>query len=319
MPLGHFNVENLNLNSQRRFPLADTADGIDATGSFKLPQDFLVALDLPVQAGMDVDPARFFIRNIGVYPTGYSVIVAYQPSDLSSPINVATALIPKQAHVQYAEYALGGMTPFADTNGKLTVDKLTAIDDQPGGYWTFAFENGRLDPMAIRPYIRGVSGLVVVNNGQRSRVLRGIIEIEAGTNTQLVPIIASGENPKIRINFIQGEGTVESCVCEGEARPTQPITSLNGIRPTADGDYTLVGGECIQITPIANGLRIENTCAKPCCSCPELEDVTRDLERLNTEVAGVNTFKDQLAASTETFSVIVLGAKLGDRSCLSCE
>ncbi len=318
MPLGLFNVENLNLNSQRRFPLADTADGIDTSGAFKLPKSFLVAMDLPVSSGMDVEPARFFLRHVGVFATGFSIIVAYQPSD-GEPVNVATALIPRQAHTQYQEYALGGIAPFLDTNGKVTVDRFDEMDEQPGGYWTFEFEQGRLDPMAVRPYLRTVSGLVVVNNGQRSKILRGIVEIEAGTNTQLVPVIATGQNKRVRINFIQGEGTVEQCICEGEAQPTTPITRMNGVRPTTDGNYTIVGGECVSVTPITNGIRIENTCSQPCCSCPELEQITRDLERLNQEAASVDNFKDDLGAGVSAMNMIVLGAKLGDRSCLTCE
>lgn len=317
MPIGPINLENLNLNATRRFPLADTADGIDTTGAFKLPNNFLVYLDLPVQAGMDVQPARFFIRHVGVYATGYSIIVAYQPVD-GEPVNVATALIPSQAHTQYQEYALGGMGIFSDTRGKLVVDRIEAIDEQPGGYWTFEFDHSRLDPFTVRPYIRGVSGLVLVNNGQRSRVLRGIVELEAGTNTQLVPIVSAGSN-KIRINFIQGEGTVEQCVCEGELQPSTPIRRINGIRPTPDGNFTIVPSTCIEITGLANGIRLANTCAKPCCACPELEQVTRDLERLNQEVESVIDFKSQLGASVETFSVIVLGSKLGDRGCVTCE
>lgn len=314
MPAGNWNLEWLNHNSQRKYPLADDATAADTSGAFVLPDDFLVELDLPVHAGMDVDPGRFYLLHVGAYATGYSVIVGYQPSG-GDPVQVASALIPRQTHRPYTAYALGGTAPFDDTLGKVVIGRLDNIDDQPPGFWTFGQDQARLDPDAVRPIIRGVSALVCVNGTQRSERLVGDVELVAGSNMQLVPILAAGQDPVIRINAIQGEGTAEACVCEGDAAPTDPIRTIDGIAPTPAGDFAIVGSDCIQVQPIENGVKIIDTCARPCCGPAELERITTDLERLGAQASAVQDFVDRLQTSVDTMSLIVLGSKVGDRGC----
>ena len=318
MPLGAWNLEWLNLNSQRNYPIAEDATGVSTTGDFAIPDDFIVELDLAVHAGLDVAPGQFFVLHIGAYATGYSVVIGYQPVDLSAPIPVATALIARPLHTRNKVYALGGVAPFDDTVGKIVIGRLEAIDDQPPGFHTFDLDGGRLDPDAIRPIIRGVSSIVLSNRGQLSPPLYGDIELVAGTNIQLVPIFVSGQDPKIRINAISGEGTVDACVCEGDEAQTAPITKINGVAPTTAGNFNFVGSDCIQIETIPNGVRVVDVCAKPCCGCAELEKITQDLKRLLSQVGSVDGFVDRLQVNVETMSLTVLGAKINDRGCVQC-
>lgn len=320
MSLGLWNLEFLNHNAQRKYPLTDDSSGIDDSGSFTIPDDFIVELDLPVHAGMDVDPGRFFIRHVGAYATGYSVVVGYQPAATGSePVPVATALIARQAHRRNTAYVLGGIEPFADTVGKVVIGRLENIDGQPPGFWTFSLENARLEPDAVRPIIRGVSALVCVNGDQRSPPLQGVVELQAGQNMQIVPVLIAGQDPIIRFNAISGEGTVEECVCEGDAAVTDPIRTINGVGPTPTGDFHIVGTDCLQVEPIANGIRLVDKCAQPCCDCHDLERITRDLERLHRQAATVEDFVDRLRESVNTFDLIVLGSRLHDRGCIQCE
>jgi hypothetical protein len=315
MPLGNWNVEWLNLNSQRKYPLAEECTGTDITGSFTIPQDFLLELDLPVSAGADVDAARFFVRNVGAYATGYSVVVGYQP-DGGDPVNVATALIPRQGHARNAAYALGGVVPFEDTLGKAVVGRLENIDEQPPGFWTFTLETARIEPDCVRPQIRGVSGLVAVNGEQRSVTLRGVVELRAGKNFQLA-VSQSGGETVIRLDAVSGEGTIDDCVCAGDTEPPPPIRTINGIAPTPDGNFNLLGSDCIQVTAADNGVRLVDVCAKPCCGCEELERITRDLERFGSQQAAVTDFVGRLGNAVDTMSLVVLGSKTNDRSCVS--
>lgn len=315
------NLEWLHHNALRHYPLADDADGNDITGSFNIPTDFLLHLDLPVHAGMDVDPARFFIKHIGAYATGYFITVGYQPAgdDPDDAVDVATCLIPRATHTENRAYALGGVEPYDDTVGKVVIGKLGNIDQESAGFWTFTLAQGRLDPDAVRPMIRGVSALILVNGTEESSPLYGDVVIQAGSNIQLVPIIAEGEDPIVRINAITGEGLIEECICAGEATPRDPIYTINGIAPRLDGEYTIVGGDCVDLEPIENGLRVTNTCSKPCCDCADLERITQDLERFGEQVTAVVSFSQSLRSAVSAMDQVVLGSKTGDKGCSTCE
>lgn len=319
MPVGNWNLEWLNHNSQRRYPLADTANGVDTSSSFTIPEDFIVELDLPIHAGMSVSTGRFFIKRIDAYSIGYAVVVGYAPT--SGPtVDVATALIPRQSFDSNAKnvvFALGGVGDYADTVGKIVIGRLTSIDQQPPGSWSFAFANSQIDPDAVRPIIRGVSSLTLVNGTQTSEKLYGDIELVAGTNCQLVPVVVAGQDPQIRINFIQGEGSVEDCVCYGDAALTTPIKTINGVAATASGAFNFVGTDCLQIVSIANGIKFVDTCASPCCGATELERITQDLERLAQQATNIQAFVERLQVSVVTMDMVVLGSRLSDRSCSS--
>jgi hypothetical protein len=310
----NWNIEWLNHNSQRNYPLADTASGLSVTQDFKIPDSFLVELDLPVPAGLSIDPSRFFIKQIGSYANGYSLAVGYQPTS-GTPLTVATALIPKATHQLNTRYALGGFDTFDSVLGKVVIGSLVDINKQPSGIWEFSFEDTRLDPDTIRPILRGVSSIQLVNGLQKTEKLYGPIELIAGTNTQLVAITQPGEPTQIKINFIEGEGSVNECACIPETAVFEPIRTINGKQPF-NNNITIIGSDCIEVVPIENGIQLKNTCANPCCNCPELEAVTRELERLQTEANTVKTVTQKLAVSVETMDKIVLASRIGS-SCVN--
>ena len=77
MPRGTWNLEWLNHNSQRAYPLAEDATKVDVTTDFTLPDDFIVGLYIPVQGTMNVDPSLFFLRSLAIFSTGYNLSIAY--------------------------------------------------------------------------------------------------------------------------------------------------------------------------------------------------------------------------------------------------
>jgi hypothetical protein len=155
-------------------------------------------------------------------------------------------------------------------------------------------------------------------SGNISDRMYGDIELVAGTNIQLSTVQTSTET-KIIISALQGEGTIEACVCEGDAAAIPCIKTINGIKPQTDGNFNFVGDDCLTFNGITNGLKLTDSCCAPCCGCVELEAITRDLERFSSQRSALELFINQLAAETATFDTTVLGARLGDRRCLTCE
>lgn len=315
---GHnWNVEWLNHNSQRHYPLTAESTKTDTTGSFTIPDDFFVALDLPVSPAMDMESGRFFVRQLGYYASGFHVVVAYDTG--TEVVDVAAAIIPTSSHTRDKIYNLGGIEPFDDVNGKIVIGRIDSITAQPSGLFTFTLETARIESQAIRPMLRGISSFRIVDAaGNAGDRVYGDVEFVAGSNMQLSTVLTSTEN-KIVFSALSGEGTIEACVCEGDSAQLPCIKTVNGIAPTPDGNINVLGDDCLTVTEIANGIQIIDSCSTPCCGCPELEAITLDLERFNSQRATLELFVSGLQAEVRAFDVTVLGARLGDRRCLTCE
>ena len=105
---GQWNIQWLNANSQRSYPLTDEATKTDTTGTITLPDDFLVSLHLPVHAGQNVAPERFYIQSIGIYASGYVLKLGYNDG-ITYPV-VAITSIDAAGHTENAVYSLTGPT-----------------------------------------------------------------------------------------------------------------------------------------------------------------------------------------------------------------
>jgi hypothetical protein len=311
---GIWNQEWLNQNSQRAYPLAEDATRRDESGSFTLPDDFLLGLYIPVHAGLDVLPDRFFVRSVSVFATGYNVAVAYDDGTSSPPI-VATAVVARSSHREYDSYVLPGSGDFDDIVGKVVVGRTDAIDLQPSGRYFFGFSGGKLDPDCVRPMIRGVSSITVVNGGERSPRLYGDFEFSSGSNMQ-ISVISIGSVNQIRWDAIEGAGLIENCACEDDIGP--PIRTINHVPPKADGDFTLVGNACLELETVGNGLKLNDKCSEPCCGCVELEKLTRELSQFGDQATTLRGFVDRLKREVDTMRDNLMGSRLNSTGCSTC-
>lgn len=317
MPLGNWNLQFLNQNSQRSYPFTDEATQQDVSGSITIPDSFIVALYFPVHAGMDVEPNKFYVQQLGVFPTGFTVAIGYDDGT-SDPPTVATVNIPSSTHTLNRSYALAGVDDFDDSVGKIVIGDLAEINELAAGLYTFDPADGALETDCIRPMIRGVSSITVVNSANsRSEALVGDIELIAGTNMRITASQVAGENPEIRWDAIQGEGLNETCVCTEE--PEGPcIRTINGIPPLPDGNFRLIGDDCITVTGITNGVQLEDSCSEPCCNCEELDALVRQIDRFADGATTLQNFVTDLNSEVTEMSGVVLGSRLGDQGCISC-
>jgi hypothetical protein len=315
MPPGVWNLEWLNENSQRSYPLTEEATKTDITQEFELPDDFLLALYFPVHAGEDVQPGNFFLYKLAIFGTGFNIVIGYD-NGTSTPVTVASAIIARATHTEYLSYALPGQGDFDDSVGRLVIGRLNSIDALAPGQYEFAYEDGQLEIDAIRPMIRGVQGLVLLNGTDRSDRLYGDIELQAGNNIKLTPVLVTGENPVVRIDAIDGEGLSDDCVCDDESE-APAIRTINGIPPTAAGDFTLQGDTCIEIQAITNGVKLVDKCSEPCCDCEDLQALTQELITLGDAATTYRGFTNRLQEEVTQMSQVVLGSLLSDQGCIT--
>lgn len=311
------NIEWQSHNSVRAYPLAQDATARDVTGDFRLPADLLTGLSLSVGAASNVTPAAFSLLQLGVYATGISLVIGYHNG--TNLVRVASALIPRDGHTKFAAYRLGGVGDFFDAVGWVTIGQFDNLDAQPAGLWTFDLAGGRLEPDTIRPQIRGLSSLRIQNGTELSDPIVGDVVLKAGRNLRLTLVTAEGEDPEIVIDAIEGEGLNEDCFCAGDVETSPPIRTINKIRPRPDGEFTLLGDDCLEWQAIPNGLQAKDVCSEPCCGCAELATVTAAMEQFGRQATTLENFLVGLEARVTQMDMVVLGSRLGDRGCNTCE
>lgn len=315
MAVGNYNLQWLNHNSVRAYPLTERASKLDLTGLIRIPDSFIVGLRFPVHAGLDIRPDKFFLRSLLIAATGYNIALAYDDGSTTPPL-VAAVNIAKSTHTENLTYAMPGAGDFLDSVGQITIGKLDEIDQLPPGNYRFSAAAGELEPDAIPPLIRGITSITLVNGTDRSEPLYGHIELTAGTNIRLTPEVSEGVDPKIVISAISGEGLTEDCVCaETELGPC--IRTINGIAPSLDGNFRLTGDSCLLIAPITNGLALTDDCSKPCCGCDKLDRLNQQLELFGNGYTTLQGLANRTAAEVTQMSMVVLGSRIGDQGCLS--
>jgi hypothetical protein len=316
MPAGIWNRQWLNQNGGRAYPLTDWATKRDQTDTIEIPDSFIVAMQFPVHAGMDVEPQRFFIKTLGVFPTGFNIGIGYD-DDSSEPPLVGAVNVPFSTHTENRVYAIAGVDDFSDSVGHIAIGTLDEAGLLTPGEYHFDRDGSAIETDAIRPMIRGISSITVVNAAnQRSEKLYGDIELIAGTNMRLTVATGAGD-PQITFSAISGEGLNEECLCEEEAEG-QCIRTINGIPPLPDGNFRFIGDDCIVIEPIDNGLQFIDQCSSPCCGCPELDAMRQQIDRFADGARTLTNFVDRLSVEVTEMSATILSSKLSDQGCLEC-
>jgi hypothetical protein len=299
-----WNIDWLNANSQRRYPLHDEAGLLDTTGSFKIPNEFLVDLLWPVHADPSIDPTKFHIAAIGIFGTGVTVAIAYDGDVIGSTAIDSTTFARNNA------YPILGSGDFHDTVGKIVVGSLEELLKSAGSF-QFDLANGRLVPTVIRPDVRGVSAIFVQNGDDLSDPIQDDVILQAGRNFLINYVTGlPGEPNRIVLSAIDGAGLNDDCECNENA-DLPCIKTINGIEPDGSGDFTLLGDDCLELQTIANGIELVEQCAKPCCGCDELTIVQDALNQLSNGVFSLENLASRLEASLQVISTNLLSSKSG--------
>lgn len=311
MPIGNWNLQWLNHNSQRSYPLTESATKTDTTGTIRLPDSFIVGLYLPIHSGLAFTPNNFFISSVLLSPAGFNITVSYQADDQA--VEVATANVSRNSYAQNQSYALGGIGVFDDIVGRIVLGDVAEVDTLPPGQYTFDMAGGNLESDAIRPMIRAVSRLVVVNNNEVSAPIYGDVILVSGTNMRInVATLPTGET-EITLDAISGLGLNQDCACN-IPDTAECIRCINGVC-SPDGNFTFAQDECVEIAPIPGGLSFADTCAAPCCGCTELDAITQQINGFGTGVATLQNFVTRLGSEVTQMNLVVLGSQLGDSGC----
>jgi hypothetical protein len=136
------------------------------------------------------------------------------------------------------------------------------------------------------------------------------VVFQAGTNFRLVVTPAApGVPARIRFDAIEGAGLSADCDCTADQEEVDPIRTINGIGPDIDGNFTLLGDDCIKLAGIENGIEMDDDCSKPCCGCSELEIVIQDMQNVLNQVITMESFAERLEGVITQLNLNVLASK----------
>lgn len=315
MPIGNWNLPWLTHNGQRSYPLTADASKRDSSDTITIPDDFIVGLYFPVHAGLNVEPHKFYLRELGVYATGYNIAIGYADGTAAPPL-AAAVNIAKSTHSENASYALAGVGDFDDSVGKIVIGRLEGVDALPPGHYRFTAAAGAIEPDAIRPLVRGISSIIAVSaTGDRSARLYGDVELVAASNFRITASQAAGAPAKVVFSAVSGEGLNAACDCAETSDDGPAIKTINGIPPLPDGNFRLVGDDCISMSPISHGVRLTDRCSTPCCGCAELQAVLDQIDRFADGETTLRAFANNLNSEVTQFHQVVLGSRLSDQGC----
>lgn len=299
-----FDVEWLNANSQRKYPLHEECTLRDDSDSITLPDDFLVDMILPVHIDTDVLPENFHVHSVAIFGSGVTLTLGYDGDAIGSvTINTDTFERNKQ-------YIVQGIGDFFDTVGKVVIGSLDNIMLYAGSY-TFNPNDAKLAPTVVKPDIRGVSAIYLQNGSDRTSAIQGDVILQAGRNMFISFISAAGTEAdphRIIFNAINGQGLNSTCGCS-ESSDAPCIETINGIIPDAGtGNFNLLDSECISLESIANGLKITDDCSTPCCGCEELKVVKQTMEHVVSQLNSLENLASRLEGALATLQFNLLSS-----------
>lgn len=300
MPLNIWNLEWLNHNSQRAYPIADWATK-ESTESraIKLPDDFILALSIGVNSAHSIDIDGFYIKSVLVMDTGCSVILGYNGTDV--------AITHVRASSEQITYTLTGLGDFDDIVGYIAINPNSSIMQGMAGYYNFTREATCLEADCIRPMIKTISSISVYTDSfSKGETFYGDIIFRAGANMDIRVSKNEDNNSVIVFSAIDGSGFTENCVCAVDKERT-PIKTINGVEADKDGNIQIVGSTestCLSISSEGNSIVLEDTCSVPCCGCAELDALYDNVKDVINGAATLRNAVENLAAKQEQIELV---------------
>lgn len=302
-----WNTEWLNSNAVRNYPLMDGADGIDQSGLFTLPDDFLVDFKLTIHNSGDIDITRFYISAIDVFGTSCVIKISYLDAT-DTVVEVAEVAVVQDVNTKNQIYTFNGSedsTLFFDASGTLVVGSVEKVYSHSGAY-IFELVHTRLLPTTIVSDVRAITGVRVKGaTGDLSELFQGDLILAAGANITLA-IVADPDTGKnmIKISAAPNNDYLSDCLCDGNPL-TNPILTINEQIPDENGNINIVSlSDCLTITNDTN-IKLEDTCSQPCCGCEELEVITEQLVEFKKELQDLERYAQSLQNAADQIRMVI--------------
>lgn len=301
--------EFLNENLHRNYPVKDSCSAQDTTGSFNIPTELIADIRLVIPQGF-ISSGVFFISEILIGRYSASVEISYAPS-AGLPAAVGWFHNLDTGADSFASYQFvtvpqtdSNFTGLEDTTGTLVAGSLSSSRAFPGA-WKFVSGNTELVPTCVEEQLTKFRALKVDDS-----IYTGDIVLEEGENitidtaydpasdTTVITISSSEiESSEITIN------NDAQLLAALTAIYGPPIVRINEIPPQQDGNFDLLGADCVVLTGTQSGAQISNPCGEPCCDKETyLSPVYDSINQLNARHARLEDF---MKSSVDNLDILI--------------
>ena len=272
------NLDYLNLNSVRNFPIIDDVSRASDDGLFVIPNSLIV--DMALCSSQLGDTPNLYISRvtcnsstilIEISANSFGVFGTFQTSLPLSDYNVDISLQPSSL--------------FPNASGLITLGSSDDLATLPYGNFTFSYPNTALLMKVFTPTISTISWLNFTDT-KGNNTLTGYINLVGNNNVQF-----RGAFSNVYLDAGENLGLNKICVT-----PPQAILTINGVPPSSTGNFTFIADTCISIDTAQYGLVLSNPCGAPCLGCEALTTLTTQVNSLETSIVDLKTFTDNLQA-----------------------
>jgi hypothetical protein len=318
----------LNSNSLRNYPLSQTATGKSKDQSFQIPDSMLLDMKLAIPFLADsstnvaaINPAKFYISSIKVYPQGFVFFIGCELNSeiaVSEPIGFST-------FSEFSTIAIRGISKPVTNNGQAfdfaqvygfavlgKIDFLTTLV----GTFEFDLDGTRLESAVISYGPRRISGFKVYSDSSTSSLLSGQITLASGNNHRMTLTGTAESGYRVAMNAVRSDDFQDICECNDvELGPC--VRKINNVTPDSSGNITIVGSDCIAVSPESDSssIQIDDTCAKPCCGCGELEVLVSDVNSLTAQLALLQAQIGILSGNVDSLNNTCISSRVNATIC----
>jgi hypothetical protein len=283
---------------------------LDQTGQFTIPNDFLAGLYLSVPADIGFDPGSFRVSKVIYARARCSVFISAVVGTTSIVIGQFDVL-EQLAVTQLAAYgyAFALFTPadgYGDIRGRLMVGGLDSLKLQPQGVYEFTQAAAGISVDCVRPMLRRVSAIEVVNASGQTFRLTGTVRLKAGDNANLTIKTEAGK-PVVVFDAVDGSQLNDQKQCDVNSGTI--IKRINGLPGNNQGEVTLIGSNCLTVQPQQMGLQLLNACSEPCASCKEAEALKSLVDPFVTQVPTLVSLANRIDMAVTQFQLNALAAQ----------
>lgn len=312
-------LEWVNQNMHRNYPVVDGCVMRSSDGLY-VPTSFLADASIAVPAVASDMTSRFFISRIYRVAGGFKVDISFDgsngdifkvaesaviPAAVSAGDSVAAKTVALSASTSTIPDAFRGLRALT---GCLIIG--SCADMGSCSEYQLDVATGLLMPVCIHIMSEpGIRSLTVIGASGTKTVLTDDFDLVAGDGIDFSVNTSGGSTELVicRAASIAEQNarytSLDALVAAVYTALGTPVRTVNGVEPDENGNVSVTGLDCTEVSVAGNGITISNPCAKPCCSETTAEDIDTALDSMEESRKRLTEYYETLSGAVNSLQL----------------